>query len=114
MSNQNEDQEQIIKYKQLIESKKYDSALEIIEGLLSIHSEDEELLNDKGIILTKLGEYDEALDSFEKALKISEKKETRCIIWNNKGLTYCNKKEFLQAIKCFEADDIFYDIKSNE
>jgi tetratricopeptide (TPR) repeat protein len=102
LSNQKE--EQIIICKQLIESKNYDSAFKKIEEFLLKNPEDEGLLNDKGIILTKLGKYNEAIENFEKALKISEEKgtETSGIIWNNKGLAHCNIRQFRLALSCFE------------
>jgi tetratricopeptide (TPR) repeat protein len=105
LSNQKEYQEQIIICKQLIESKDYNSALKIIDEFLLRHPEDEELLNDKGIILTKLGKYHDAIEYFKKALIISKKKDTKLtsgIIWNNKGLAYCNLNQFVEAIRCFK------------
>ena len=102
MSTQKE--EQIIICKRLIESKNYDSALKTIEEFLLKNPEDDGLINDKGIILTKLGKYNEAIENFKKALKISEEKgtETSGIIWNNKGLTHCNIGQFRNAIRCFK------------
>jgi tetratricopeptide (TPR) repeat protein len=87
--------------KKLIASKNYNTALKKVDEYLLTHQGDENLLNDKGVILTKLGRFQEAIDYFKEALKISKKKDTKGIIWNNKGLAHCNKKEFYQAIRCF-------------
>jgi tetratricopeptide (TPR) repeat protein len=119
LSSQNNYQKQINKYKEKIEAKKYDCAINIIKELLESHPEDkEELLNDKGLVHTKKGEYDAAIADFDSALEISENKrtlQTSGIILNNKGLAHCNKKEFSKAIVCFEKSyEINCELKNNE
>jgi tetratricopeptide (TPR) repeat protein len=99
--------------KQLINDENYEAALENYDKYLLEYPNDTRLLNDKGIILTKLGKYNEAIDSFKKALEINENKDinsTNGVVWNNKGLTHCNFYEFKDAINCF---DKAYEINGN-
>ena len=105
MHSQTEEHEQIIICKKLIDSKDYQGALKKINEHIEKRQNDVKLLNDKGIILTKLGKYDEAIQIFEEAVEKTLKnvtKETKDIIWNNKGLVYCNKNQFDSAIHCFK------------
>jgi tetratricopeptide (TPR) repeat protein len=57
-------------------------------------------LNSKGLLLSELSQYDQAIECFEKAIQ-SNKDHFEA--WYNKGLTYVRKRYYnKQAIECFE------------
>lgn len=85
-------------YKKYIDSKDYKSALEVLEKLLSINPKDENYLNEKGIVLTNLGEHTKAIDHFNNSFG---ENSNNAHMWNNKGLAHCNLHEFDNAINCF-------------
>jgi len=55
--------------------------------------------NNKGVVLTKLGKYNEALDSFDNALKINPGVSN---IWLNRGIALVKLSEFEEAMDCFD------------
>jgi hypothetical protein len=55
--------------------------------------------NNKGVILTKLGKYNEALDCFDKALGINPGVSN---IWLNRGIALVKLNEFEEALDCFD------------
>jgi len=58
-----------------------------------------EELNKKGLDLYNKGKYEEAINCFDKALKINDDVYQ---VWNNKGLVYYKLKKYEEAVKCFE------------
>jgi tetratricopeptide (TPR) repeat protein len=99
LSTKIEENDQISMCIQFLRDGNHEAVLEELDKYILEYPNDIRLLNDKGIILTKLGKYKEAKDSFDKALaindepNINENKATNSkngIVWNNKGLTYCN------------------------
>jgi tetratricopeptide (TPR) repeat protein len=111
LSTKIEENDQISMCIQFLRDGNHEAVLEELDKYILEYPNDIRLLNDKGIILTKLGKYKEAKDSFDKALaindepNINENKATNSkngIVWNNKGLTHCNNSEFKDAINCFD------------
>ena len=83
------------------------SAKTIIENqLLSPEAADREMdldsdaaWNNKGVISTKLGKYNEALDCFDRALKLNSHVSN---IWLNRGIALVKMNEFEEAMDCFD------------
>ena len=63
-------QELVSQGKTLLEEGKFDDALGFFEQALLLNQEDPDLWNYKGITLRSLGRYEEAMDCFNKSLKI--------------------------------------------
>ncbi|ABX12635.1 tetratricopeptide repeat protein [Nitrosopumilus maritimus] len=63
-------QELVFHGKALLEDGKFDDALGFFEQALLLNQEDPDLWNYKGITLRSLGRYEEAMDCFNKSLKI--------------------------------------------
>lgn len=63
-------QELVSKGKILLEDGKFDDALGFFEQALLLNQDDPDLWNYKGITLRSLGRYEEAMDCFNKSLKI--------------------------------------------
>jgi len=55
--------------------------------------------NNKGVILTKLGKYNEALDCFDNALKLNPGVSNT---WLNRGIALVKLNEFQEAMDCFD------------
>jgi tetratricopeptide (TPR) repeat protein len=55
--------------------------------------------NNKGVVQTKLGKYNEALDCFDRALKINPGVTN---IWLNRGIALVKLNEFEEAMDCFD------------
>ncbi|WP_455392776.1 tetratricopeptide repeat protein [[Eubacterium] cellulosolvens] len=55
--------------------------------------------NNKGVILTKMGKYNEAIESFDKALRINPGVSN---IWLNRGIALVKLNEFEEALDCFD------------
>jgi tetratricopeptide (TPR) repeat protein len=53
---------------------------------------------DKGVAFSKLGKHSEAIECFDKALKL---KPDYTDVWNIKGLTLHNLKKHSKAIECY-------------
>lgn len=73
MSFQKEEKEEIIRCSNLIDSKNFKLALEEIDKLIKKYPNEIELLNEKGIIFTNLGESEEAIRYFDYAIAINSK-----------------------------------------
>nr|ACF09837.1 FOG TPR-repeat protein [uncultured marine crenarchaeote AD1000-207-H3] len=56
--------------KQQLEDGQYDDALNSFEQAILLNQKDPDLWNLKGVALRSLGRYDEAVDCFNKSLKI--------------------------------------------
>jgi len=54
----------------------------------------------KGLILDKLGRYEEAISCFDNALKIDP---GNVYAWTNKGITYYNLGNYEKAIECYDS-----------
>ncbi len=55
--------------------------------------------NNKGVVQTKLGKYNEALDCFDRALKMNPGVSN---IWMNRGIALVKLNEFEEAMDCFD------------
>jgi tetratricopeptide (TPR) repeat protein len=55
--------------------------------------------NNKGVVQTKLGKYNEALECFDRALKINPGVSN---IWLNRGIALVKLNEFEEAMDCFD------------
>ena len=58
--------------------------------------------SDDGLVLLNLGEFQRALDSFDKALDKVQDPNQKAIVLNNKGLAFLRFKQYQKAIECFE------------
>ena len=63
-------QELVSQGKTLLEEGQFDDALGFFEQALLLNQDDPDLWNYKGITLRSLGRYEEAMDCFNKSLKI--------------------------------------------
>ena len=63
-------QELVSQGKILLENGNYDDALGFFEQALLLNQDDPDLWNYKGVTLRSLGRYEEAMDCFNKSLKI--------------------------------------------
>ena len=52
----------------------------------------------QGVVLSALGRKKEALESYDKALKINS---NNVIVWNNKGILLSNSGRKEEALKCY-------------
>jgi tetratricopeptide (TPR) repeat protein len=55
--------------------------------------------NNKGVVLTKLGKYNEALECFDNALKLNPGVSNT---WLNRGITLVKLNEYEEAMDCFD------------
>ena len=56
--------------KKQLEDGQYENALNSFQKAISLHQNDPDLWNMKGVVLRSLGRYDEAVESFNKSLEI--------------------------------------------
>ncbi len=63
-------QDLVVKGQSLLEDGKFDDALGFFEQALLLNQDDPDLWNYKGIALRSLGRYEEAMECFNKSLKI--------------------------------------------
>jgi len=64
-------QEHVQKGDKFVDDGKYEEALLYYEEALTLEPNEPDLLNKKGVALRSLGRYDEAIECFNKSLKIS-------------------------------------------
>lgn len=64
-------QEHVQKGDKFVDDGKYEEALLHYEEALTLEPNEPNLLNKKGVALRSLGRYDEAIECFNKSLKIS-------------------------------------------
>ena len=58
--------------------------------------------SDDGLALLNLGMFQNALDSFDKALNAVQNLNQKAIVLNNKGLAFLRLKQYQKGIECFE------------
>ena len=63
-------QDLVAKGQSFLEDGKFDDALGYFEQALLLNQDDPDLWNNKGIALRSLGRYEEAMECFNKSLKI--------------------------------------------
>ncbi|MDC4231233.1 MAG: tetratricopeptide repeat protein [Nitrosopumilus sp.] len=63
-------QDLVLKGKSFLEEGKFDDALGFFEQALLLNQNDPDLWNYKGIVLRSLGRFKEAMDCFNKSLKL--------------------------------------------
>ena len=63
-------QDLVAKGKSFLEDGKFDEALDFFERALLLNQDDPDLWNHKGIVLRSMGRYEEAMECFNKSLKI--------------------------------------------
>lgn len=81
------------------------AALELIEGMKTSDNTVEPkigILNHLGIISFELGNYDRALELYDRVLKIAENPQLINIVHNNKANTYLKKKKYQLSIDEFK------------
>jgi len=66
----NKIQDLVVKGQSFLEDGKFDDALGFFEQALLLNQNDPDLWNYKGIALRSLGRYEEAMECFNKSLKI--------------------------------------------
>ncbi len=66
----NEIQDLVSKGQSLLEDGKFDDAFGFFEQALLLNQDDPDLWNHKGIVLRSMGRYEEAMECFNKSLKI--------------------------------------------
>jgi tetratricopeptide (TPR) repeat protein len=57
------------------------------------------ILHNEGLALHSQGKYDEAIQAYEKAIKIDPR---HAAAWNDKGLALYSQEKYDEAIKCFD------------
>jgi tetratricopeptide (TPR) repeat protein len=57
------------------------------------------ILNNKGVVLSRLGRYDEAIDAYDRALNINP---DYSIVWNNKGVVLSRLGRYEEAIDAYD------------
>ena len=77
----------------------YNNATKILDKILVINQLDVDAWFNKGLILTYLGKYDEALCAYNKALEINPKIPE---IWDNKGFIFCMQGNYKEAILSYD------------
>ena len=87
-----------LKARLLINQRKYEEALECLDKATQKTNE-KVLWNDRGVALAGLGRYQEAIQSYENALKIDPNYD---VTLNNKGLSLYNLGKYQEAIDCFD------------
>jgi tetratricopeptide (TPR) repeat protein len=93
---------------QLAENKiDYLKAVKYYERAAQLQPDNGEFLNQYGLILHTLGQYDQAIEYYEKALAsdletFGEAHPNVARLWNNLGLAWDSKGEYDQAIEYFE------------
>ena len=63
-------QDLVAKGQSFLEDGKFDEALDFFERALILNQDDPDLWNNKGIALRSMGRYEEAMECFNKSLKI--------------------------------------------
>ena len=58
--------------------------------------------SNSGLALLNLGDFQAALDSFDKALNGVQEPKQKAIVLNNKGLAFLRFKQYRKAVECFE------------
>ena len=87
-----------LKGKLLLKQGKYEEALECFDKITQ-RTNEITLWNGKGVALAGLGRHQEAVQSYEFALKTNPNSD---IILNNKGLSLYNLGRYQEAINCFD------------
>ena len=73
--------------------------MECYEKALEINLENDETWANKGVLLRKLGKYEEALECFEKALEINPEFADA---WKWKGIILEDLKKPEESLKCYK------------
>lgn len=63
--------------------------------------------SDDGLAFLNLGEFQAALDSFNKALNQVQDSNQKSIVLNNKGLVFLRLRQYQKAIECFKEGIMF-------
>ena len=85
----------------------YDKSITILNSILALNPEHSTTLNDLGEVWREKGEYDKAIEYYEKALKsdlknFDENHPTVATSWNNLGGAWNAKCEYDKAIEYYE------------
>jgi len=85
----------------------YDKSITILNSILALNPEHSTTLNDLGEVWREKGEYDKAIEYYEKALKsdlknFDENHPTVATSWNNMGLAWKHKGKYDKAIEYLE------------
>ena len=65
------------------------------------------IFSENGIALLHLGEFQTAIEHFDKALNAVQDPTQKAIVLNNKGIAFLRFKQYQKAIECFEAGIVF-------
>ena len=78
------------------------------------------IFSENGVALLHLGEFQAAIEHFDKALNAVQDPTQKAIVLNNKGLTFLTLKQYQKAIECFEegirfdTDGKFSELRDNK
>ena len=73
-----------------------------------------------GVTFLNLGEFQIAIENFDKALQVVQDPIQKAIVLNNKGLAFCGLKQYQKAIECFDvgialdAEGQIYQLRENK
>ncbi len=80
----------------------YDNALLMHLKAIKIDPENATAYNGKGIIFRLQGGYEEALQAFEEAIRLSRHEDNLAGFYYNKGLTLCDLNRYEEALEAYE------------
>ena len=69
------------------------------------------IFSENGVALLHLGEFQDAIEHFDKALNAVQHPIQKAMVLNNKGITFLRFKQYRKAIECFE-ESIRFDTES--
>ncbi|HIQ39504.1 MAG TPA: tetratricopeptide repeat protein [Methanothermococcus okinawensis] len=72
--------------------------IEYYDKVLEINPRCKEAWNNKGIALSRLGRYEEAIECYDRALEIDPKNS---LTWYNKGVALQRLGRYSEAQECF-------------
>lgn len=79
----------------------YDSAIEYINAAIKLKREDDSFYV-KGNILRDMGNFEEAIEEYDKAIELCEVEIKLSRILNNKGIALRNVKKYSEAVQCYD------------
>ena len=65
------------------------------------------IFSENGVALLHLGEFQTAIEHFDKALNAVQHPTQKAIVLNNKGIAFLRFKQYQKAIECFEEGIVF-------
>ncbi|MFX1391574.1 MAG: tetratricopeptide repeat protein [Promethearchaeota archaeon] len=87
----------MVQSKIFFESSNYTKSLSYLEKIIKIDEKYDRVWNNKGMVLSKLGRREDAIECYNKAIEIEEKFD---LAWYNKGTVLFKLGKIDEAIKC--------------